>query len=353
MLNRVTFILAAVCTLALSTLAGCVKTFDPAPEQDNPIQFQAGAGSLLLNDDATKAIKESFVTDDSFSVFGEWVSGDVHTTIFDGNAVSLRNSGWQYDNPKMWIWNGTSDYYDFVAIHPTGKGSSTVTSANLAVSTHYDIDTDDYDLLGAAYHRSGLADDPKAIVDLDFHHLGSAIGIVIQNNSDSKAVTINSWKFKNLMVCGDAKVTLDSYGNIFKTWINTERNSQDKRAKTVGTSIAAGDSYGTLAQDNVTILPNDYQIMIPQRLDQAVGAGNLEENMPQLILNYTPAGDEAQEYVFTLKDVKRTDDSPITSWEIGVKYIYYISMRLDGGVLVDITTTEWSPVEAQTPGLLI
>ena len=56
----------------------------------------------------------------------------------------------------------------------------------------------------------------------------------------------------------------------------------------------------------------------------------------------------------SLKDIcPRGDDTPITSWERGVKYTYEISMRLDGGVLVNVVTTDWDTVEAETPGLLI
>ena len=70
-------------------------------------------------------------------------------------------------------------------------------------------------------------------------------------------------------------------------------------------------------------------------------------------IHYTPQGGVSSTANILLKDVKRQDNTSITSWEPGVKYNYFVSMRLDGGVLVSIVTTAWDEVEAQTPGLLI
>nr|MCR5519066.1 hypothetical protein [Bacteroidales bacterium] len=96
-----------------------------------------------------------------------------------------------------------------------------------------------------------------------------------------------------------------------------------------------------------------YDFMIPQQLDQAVGSGSDEANMPRLLLTYTPEGGSQSTADICLKNIPRQDDTAITSWEMGVKYVYYVSMRLDGGLLVSIVTTAWDDVEAETPGLLI
>ena len=356
MLNRVTFILAAVCTLALSTLAGCVKTYDPAPKQG---EIRFGAGSLLLNDDApsTKAtLTDAFADGNTFAVFGESVISGDKTTVFGGtNGVTVTADDdddnpatplvWSYSPARFWYWESTGDWYDFVAVSPAGKGSTKMDiSGNLAVSTHYNLASHDYDILGASYRRRGNALNPNETVPMEFHHLGCAVIVRILNNSELTGVTLDQVKYKNLVVEGDAKVTLDLYGNPERSWINTERNREYVRVSAPDESIDAYDSFDCSPE-----------VMIPQRLDQAAAAGGAVADMPRLYLYYTPDGSSQQETIITLKDVCLVNtDTPITSWVAGTKYIYEISMRLDGGVLVTVETTDWGEtIEAETPGLLI
>ncbi|MCR5710591.1 MAG: fimbrillin family protein [Bacteroidales bacterium] len=344
MLKRIIRIMATAVGCAL-LLAGCSLGLDPAGEA---ISFQAG--SKLLSDDAKQTTKgdildgEIFATGSTFCVFGSYYSGETENEIFDGTVVTKQAGGaWTYDNPKLWIWNSTGDHYDFVAVSPSGIDSERMNVAgNIAVSTAYDIGEDDYDLLATTYRRRGNVINPKDIVDMRFTHMVNAVGVVVINNSETKAVTIDAVKFKNLTVCGDAKVTLDAAGNTNLSWINTERNSSETRIKLPDEDLDPGQRYET-----------GYEPMIPQRLDQAVGASPVEENMPRLLITFTPDGLAQTTAEITLKNIERSDGTPITTWEMGVKYTYYISMRLDGGVLVSIETTAWDPVEAETPGLLI
>ena len=359
MLNRVTFILAAVFALALSAMTGCVKTYDPAPESDSAIRF--GAGSLLLVDDAPfsrATLTDDFADGNTFAVFGDRVIDDVKTVIFGGtNGVTVSASDhdsnpatplvWSYSPARFWYWESNSDYYDFAAVSPAGAGTTRMDiSGNIAVSTHYDIKVQDYDLLGSAYRRRGNVLVPNATVPLSFSHLGSAVRVKVLNNSQSTGVTVDSLRFKNLVVEGDAKVTLDLSGAADKSWINTERNSGFVRVykPSPSVSVSAGAYY-----------ESPFWVMIPQRLDQAAAAGGLVADMPTLFLYYTPSGSSQKSVPITLKDIcPRDSETPISSWVMGTKYTYEISMRLDGGVLVNITTTDWGEtIEAETPGLLI
>lgn len=360
MLNRVTFILAAVFALTLSAVTGCVKTYDPAPERGNAIRFEAG--SSLLVDDApfSKAtLTDDFEDGNTFAVFGDRVIDDVKTAIFGGtDGVTVTASDhdsnpatplqWSYSPARFWYWESSSDYYDFAAISPAGAGTTRMNIAgNIALSTHYDITSQDYDLLGSAYRRRGNVLVPNATVPLSFSHLGSAVRVKVLNNSQTSGVTVDRMKFKNLVVEGDAKITLDQYGNTEKSWINTERNTADVREfePSPAASVTAGSFY-----------ESPFWVMIPERLDQAAAAGGHVEDMPTLILYYTPTSSGIQKTAsITLKDVcPRDSDTPISSWVMGTKYTYEISMRLDGGVLVNITTTDWGEtIEAETPGLLI
>ena len=349
MLNGIIRIAAVLLTLLL---AGCSKTFDPTPGQNNSICF--GAGSMLLRDDEpTRAgLKESFEATDTFIVYGDRTLSGVTSTLFDGVTVTAYGGPviWRYSPVKSWVWTSTSDHYDFVAISPAGRQTSRMDiPGNLAVSTHIDITraADNCDLLGATYRRNGNVSNPQDTVRLSFMHLTSAVEVVVSNSSSTNSVSLDSVKFRNLMVCGDAKMTSDLYNNPSPSWINTERNSQSVR----GTGWTGDDA--SIAAGDTLRKPIDF--MIPQRLDQAVGSGGLEANMPRLIIKYTPQGQSQKEAEKVLKDIVSDADgvTPITSWVMGKKYTYYISMRLDGGVLVRVVTTDWETIDAETPGLLI
>ena len=350
MLNRIIRILgAALCSTLL--LAGCcVKLHDPEPRPAGTIGFSAGS-ALLLDDAKTKASTESWAVRDTFDVFGERVTAaDVHSTVFDGVDVYTADGGtnWDYTPHRFWYWMSTSDKYHFVAVHPRDKASKMDIPGTIAASTHYDInpvlpaEPDEYDLMAATSRRLGNVGNPIATVNFNFTHLGAAVGLSFVNNSENTGVYIKSWNFRYLVVCGDAKATIRSDGNPDLSWINTERNASEVRAVSFtgdGQLVAAGS--GTYN--------SPYAVMIPQRLDQGVST-----NMPTLHLVYRKVGalEDSEEFI-TLKDIKRSDDTAITSWVMNTKYTYVISMRLDGGLLITVNTTPWETVEAETPGLLI
>ena len=54
----------------------------------------------------------------------------------------------------------------------------------------------------------------------------------------------------------------------------------------------------------------------------------------------------------SLKTILDGNSSAITSWEAGKKYTYHIYIRM-GGIYVNVITTQWDPVSAETPGLQI
>lgn len=336
-------------------LAGCSARLDRPGSGE--IRFEAG--SALLRDDAhpTKAtLCETFADNSTFSVFGERVISGVSSVVFGGtNGVTVTASDpdgnpttppvWSYSPLKLWYWESTGDWYDFAAVSPSGIATRMDIPGNLAISTHYNITSQDIDLLGAAYRRRGNIVNPNGTVPMGFTHLGSAVRVRVLNNSETSGVTVDRIKFSNLVVEGDAKITLDQYGGAEIGWINTERNTADVRTFEPEANVHAGSNY-----------ESPFWVMIPQRLDQAAAAGGLVSDMPTLWLYYTPTSSGVQKSVgLTLKDIcPRDSDIPITTWDMSTKYTYEISMRLDGGVLVSITTTDWGDIiEAETPGLLI
>ena len=327
-------------------LEGCVRQLDldPAPEGES-ISFRAG--STLLRDDATtKSLTESFTHDgEAFTVFGERVTAsDVHSTVFNGVDVTHRYGGgddyWYYTTARFWYWVSTSDRYDFVAISPSGHETVNEHAAdNLSVSTHYDLTQDNYDILAATYRRRGTNWESRYNrVDLSFSHIGSAVAVTVVNNSSTTDITVTSIYYKNLVVDADAKVTFNNQGQAAFRWANftPSRDPVRELTRNPATVIEPGHEY-----------TGEYQIMIPHNLS-LYGA--------QLYLTYK-VGDNPETFTsepIALADIKRSDGTAITSWEIGYKYNYNVSMRLDGGLLVTVNTTPWDvPVEAETPGILI
>lgn len=351
----------ALCAVALALfLGGCYRTDVLTPEVDGtPIDFDAG--SCLLRDDAnTKATTDAFISDeDAFVVFGEKVSvTDEHTSVFNGVTVNhdyqkegnvVITDSWHYTELQYWKWSSQTDRYDFVAVSPANIGTTKeVSQGNLSVSTHYNYDNpgggspsggDKYDILASTYRRTGI-DLVRRYdrVPLTFSHMGSAVAVTVANTSSSTNITVTSIYYKNLVVSADAKVSLDNYGQTLLRWANLIPSSAivRKLAKEDPTVIGPGENY-----------TGEYQIMIPQ---------NLELYEAQLYLTYK-VGNNSNTITsdpIPLSSIKRLDGTAITSWEIGYKYTYTVSMRLDGGLLVTVIPTPWDEsVQGETPGILI
>ena len=93
--------------------------------------------------------------------------------------------------------------------------------------------------------------------------------------------------------------------------------------------------------------------MIPGRLDVASDGSANEAKMPKLVLNYN-VGNTSKSPEILLKNIcDKVQGTPIISWEPDVKYTYEIDLRVDGGVQVNVVTTQWENVTGQTPGILI
>ena len=354
--------IAAPAAVALALLlGGCDPAGGLEPESDGTTIAFSAVSPLLRDDVMTKSTTDEFISTDpdhpdTFSVFGERVtSTDEHITVFDGVTVThhyvlsdsepptVLQDYWDYESPlRYWDWLSTSDRYDFAAVSPAGH-SVNEQAEGLYISTHYDYLTgapsggDKYDILAATYRRRGIDnwENRYEQVRLTFSHMGSAVGVTVLNTSQNTSVTVNYLQYKNLVVSADAIVTLDNYGQTILRWVNPypDGRAVRKLAKAEPTTITHGQEY-----------TGEYQIMIPQNLS-LYGA--------KLVLHYTVNGVEYDAEI-PLAEIKRNDGTAITAWEIGCKYTYTVSMRLDGGLLVTVTTTPWDePVQGETPGILI
>lgn len=365
MLNRVTFILAAVFALALSAVTGCVKAYDPAPEQGNAIRFVAG--SLLLVDELpTKSgadLKTAFAANDNFYVYGAKVVSATRYTLFNGQSVSLTSLGadpldpsddvWQYSPVRF--WDGDATQYDFLAV--SGPATSSGISCDPSVAGHlragitFDATSDPCDIMAAGYQRTNGARTP---IHFEFNHILSAVRVVIINDSPSVDVTVNSYGFRN--ICYRAIGTVEQSRNGIAEMGTSDWGTFSYTSSTIlghstvpGTVLANGEQFA-MASDK-------WDLMVPQEL------APYGDYIPQLMLDYEY--DQVNPYtqlpehnhvVFPLRlesiAVKNSNEL-ITSWLPGKKYTYEIHIRLGGGIIVNVAVTDWTEVPAETPGLTI
>ncbi|MBQ9548024.1 MAG: fimbrillin family protein [Bacteroidales bacterium] len=342
---------------ALSLLGGCVRIADPGlkPFSEGTIGFEAG--SLLLRSDAPSragSFKDSdFAVDESILMFGQYHDNVNNSIIFNGTPITKHASSWDYSPGRAWVWTSEGDWYDFLAAYPTDKGTSVMDiSGNLAIKTDYALASDNYDLLYAAKRRNGNEADLTAVVPMTFRHVLSAVQVVVNNESKYASFTLDSYEFRHLIVQASAKATMDGFGDPEFSFINTVRNGSSVRGySSLATTLTGTKVSGTHSFEG------DFDLFIPGPLDAASNGSSSEEYMPQLVLKYTPDGGVQQTESILLKDIQRDplhgDTSTIGVWSSGIKYTYYVNIRLDGGVLVTVVTTDWDPVEAETPGLLI
>lgn len=330
---RVTFIAAAFACALLS--AGCTRVYDPAREQE--ISFRAG--SLLLNDAITKS---SFENGGNFYVFGAKTISLTHYPIFTGQTVTYDGSTWSYSPARFWDPNASR--YDFLAISGPASASGITcnpSSLPLMATVTYNPTSSQYDLMAACADRTDGSIGP---VDLEFHHMLSAVSVVVYNDSPSQSITLNSYGFKNL--CTQATLTVEQNLNTPEPgWVSPGYDSNVVLGDDNGAVLASGGSYYP------TSTVTDY--MIPQALNLLGSAA------PALVIDYSyqEAGDPEPTNVVTpirLQDIKFLGtDQTITSWQPGVRYTYQIHIRMGGGIRVHVITTEWEEVNAETPGLMI
>ena len=353
--------LKTVIPLLLMLAVSCAKVENSAPEKAG-IGFEAGVS--LLREDGTKAsdliTATSFEDDAVIKVFGRRVGEGKNTRIFGDAGVDVTYDSsedeWTYSPPAYWYWVSTANYYDFLAAYPASgairmvDGSGADIPGNMAIRKSYSIDDDDYDLLLAGIRRTGANTSTRTgRVPLEFRHMLAAVRVRVTNESDAKALTLNSIHFDNLIHDASAKVTVDAVGEPEFSWIDTQRRADEFAFFTGSAALAVSATWE----------PSGYELLIPADLSDTID-GSLEaddDKVPGLIVRFTPAGaDEPTEKRVPLKDIQKSrygTDDPISVWEPGVKYTYHVIIRLDGGVMVTVITTEWEDIEAETPGLLI
>ena len=359
---------------------GCIQRGSLNPDAE-VISFQAQA-PLVQNSPGTKTgvIKTGTTFKDSgndrMAVFG-WHNGEpdhpervfqseterIHKIVASFNGPEI----WPYlDSPTPWDWkNTTTDYYDFLAVYPAtaAPDAATTSAANphLVISNTYaPTRSSQYDLMVDGVRRTADETSRDRTVAFNFTHRLCAVKVIIKNDSASDAsFTLHSYYFKNMITRADWQAALDA-GVVNFTWSNPQRSSDPFLGSDPGSDLnrtlpSSGTeserTYDPGTANAATGTETGFDLMVPQTLSPA-------GIKPAIFISYTKATDANP----TTKSVSlqnipvKTGSGPqntIDAWEPGKKYIYEITIRVGGGVIVNVITTEWDEVEAETPGLLI
>jgi len=353
--------------------AGCHRTDPEGPEgAGDGIGFDAGISGLSRS---TLITGTTFSNGQHFKVFGRRTGEGKESVLFGANGTDVTLSGgvWTYSPSQYWYWVNSTNYYDFLASYgepavadPSKNTSRMDIPGNLAISKRYAL-SDDYDLLLAGLRRRGDASARSAKVPLLFHHMLCAVKVRVVNESEGTNLTLNDITFHHLIFDAKAKVTLDALGEADYLWIDTQRADGVQSDK----SIFSGAQL--LSTSDRTYEPAAYTLLIPADLNETINGlpapvfedyadvdaytAAAKAVLPYMSVTFTVAGALASEtHDILLKDIQKqrfASDDPISEWEQGYKYVYTIAIRLDGGVIVTVITTEWEDITAETPGILI
>ena len=345
---------------------GCTR--QPLPERDGgDIRFGAGAVQLeetktIFYPQSTLDQRTSFVTNDEIAVYA-WHQNEGQK-VFDNQTVTCVDptaDNWTYTEKKKWSWHD-NDYYDFLAVTKKVGGAvlapgsvtavAPTSGSNFALSVPYDPRTDHYDLMMAGTRRRVTDADPSAVDRLDFRHMLSAVRVVFHRDSGSQIFVVTSYGFSDLIVSADILLSWDETDKVCKVSLdNTVHNHQaqfgfDRKDET---PWSYDDKFVNDYNPGYYDSADHYDLLIPQNLDSA--------DSPSLVVTLhdnTNNTEQPEPDPIPLKDIKiKGTDTPITAWEPGKVYTYEVHILLNGGVLVNVITTEWDEVEAQTPGLMI
>lgn len=287
--------------------------------------------------------------------------------VFENQVVTCPTPGvspWSYAPKKRWQWQD-SDWYDFLAvaykrdanvppkrtIRQDGISVRKENQQNLTLSVPYDAEGGQYDLLMAGTRREVSETNPSRTVELDFKHMLSAVKVVFYKDVGLD-YHILSYHFSNLLTSADIQYGwIDGEGFVERV-VSATRRSQPLFGWTFDPSNPPliNSSY---TFDDPLHPPYDhdvyfYDLLLPQNLDPT-------NAIPQLVVEFKDGGGNIYSRSVNLKDIPLEDDADdfITEWKPGYKYTYVIGVSLDAGVLVRVTTTPWTEIDAKTPGLML
>ena len=348
--------IALVLAAALS-VAACTK--HDLPERNG--DFIEFSGRTVQLQEATKGVMDnrtSFDDLDKIKVSAWHHQEQSEPRIFNNQVVeyTAASDTWSYSPKQRWRWSD-NDWYDFLAV-PNSVTATPNNSEPFTLTVHYDARASQYDLLMAGTRHKISDSDPGRKVSLDFQHMLSAVKVVFYKYAGSEEVIVSAYHFSDLLVSADIEAYWNEENKCFSSRqtntlrLDTEQFGEERDDE----PYLDQDNYLKTTSDSYD--PGFYDLLLPQDLDAAAGAPSLVvrfmDNVdadgvnPFVPTEYTPDP-------IPLKDipVKGTTDQFITRWEPGQIYEYEVHILFNGGVLVNVTTTPWEDIQAQTPGLMI
>ncbi len=340
-----------VFTITALFVPGCTKQRD-LDVDGGEIRFSAS--SVQLVEETKSGVtsldhRTEFNEHDVIKVFA-WHNEEGQ--IFTGEPVELTdatNHVWTYSPKKRWNWTD-NDWYDFLAVPSTISGAvstAPTSSSAFCLSVHYDPRVSQQDLLMAGTRRRVTDENPSDVVQLDFQHMLSAIKVIFYRDSGSQKFVITSFGFDDLIVSADILGYWDEFAKMFTFRTdNRERTHQ----KQFGEDRNYAKPWLEPAKYVDTYDCGFYDLLIPQNLET--------DDSPSLVVTFrddvTGVYNEYTPDPIPLKDiVNKSTGAPISQWEPGHVYVYEVHIMLNGGVLVNVITTKWEDIPAQTPGLMI
>lgn len=340
--------IAAITAMAIS----CAKTSERTPIPGQAIGFDTWTSNL------TKSIHTPFATGATFDIYGYKYKeeGDVKTTVFDGEDVTLHSNGsWNYTEIRF--WDRTTDSYTFFAISPAGITSSAPAQTGLFTTNDITFGGKNGDIL-VAKKKEIAKSNYGLTVDLDFVPQAALFDLYFKKAKNLKEaeLTINSVTLKNIQTKGHLSVSeYDGTGKPVTAWTLAEtpvtanfNNTHGIISVSVPVSIETGTEHGISNAEPLI----DHLIVMPQAL---LTSGQ------QLEINYTVnfSGESITHSrtidlnKFDLTDMagegrNESDQNTapfVEAWQPGKHYTYYLTINADI-IVFNATISDWSDANA-------
>lgn len=332
----------------------CAKTGEVNSVSGPAIGFDTWTNNL------TKSVHTPFATGATFDVYGykHKNDGDVNTTVFDGDDVTLDAKGsWNYTQIRS--WDRTTDSYTFFAIAPTGiiSANSSPSQTGLFVTNDITFGGKNGDIL-VAKKKEIAKTSYGLIVDLDFVPQAALLDLKFKKAKNLKeaTLTVHSVSIQNIQTKGHLSVTEYDGTNkpvtgwtladtpVTATFNNTHGNTSVTLPKSIAAGVEHGVDHSEFLIDNLIVMPQTL-ISTGQKLviNYTVNfSGESITHTREIYLNtfdYTDMTGEGRN-----ESDQNTPDF-ITTWDPGKHYTYYLTINADL-IVFNATISNWNDVNA-------
>ncbi len=297
-------------------------------------EWQTVSEEIAFRSADTRALKESFETGDSFSVWGYSLIGDNVLSLqrdFENVEVEKKSASvWEYDNPRYWISART---YRFYALYPYASGESATLDTDLGTlslplslaGAEHQQDFMTATPIQISYtQQEGVTPDPVAF---DFNHRLAYVELCGREEVSSYgggSVTVTRVSFYGM--AGSATYSETIAGE--STWTPASSLTTmdapylvDNRQTPLASLSAAQPT--ALFENGILALPGNITINYAFRIEYEIDFGG-NKSYHETILR--PA---------TVAQV-------VPTWEAGKKYRYTFTVIDQDRILFDVpTVTPW------------